>query len=591
MQGAERDLIARAHALRILMGLGFLAVLAGIFSLQVVQYREYAAQARENRQYRQRVTAPRGRIHDRNGVTLVDNRHQARLTIDRPAVAPSDTVLTRLAELLEIPVDRLLERSSRDGDKTVLLKHADVREIAVVEEHRLQLPSVHLELAPRRDYQFGSLASHLLGYVGEVDRTDVGASDRFGKYAPGDMKGKTGLEAYGEELLRGRAGVRLVEVNAAQRVVAELDEGSVPVVPGVHFYMTISQPLQSKLEQLLEGRAGAGIVMEVRTGDILASASLPAFEPNRFAGGITDADWTQLEADPNKPLYHRTLRGTYPPGSPYKLITAAAALERGRVSPYTTFEPCFGSYRMGNRVYRCWERERGHGTLDLRAAIVQSCDVYFYQLVQRLTLDELAETAQRFGFGRPTGVEFGSEAAGLVPDSEFYDERLGPGGFTKGYLLNNAIGQGELLVTPLQMVRSFAALGGDGHLYRPHLILARENASGVRELRHVRRQSEPICSPKVRDFLRSAMYDVVASERGTGGLAEVEGIRIAGKTGTAENPHGEDHAWFVAYAPADDPEVAVAVIVENSGHGGSIAAPIVGALLRHYFGLETEIGR
>jgi penicillin-binding protein 2 len=364
--------------------------------------------------------------------------------------------------------------------------------------------------------------------------------------------------------------------------VGEVVEGAIPALPGVQLYLTLSHPLQRRLEELLEGRIAAGVVLEVGTGDVLAAASMPSFDPNEFTGGISAKRWSELNTDPRTPLFNRALQGTYPPGSPYKLITAAAALERGKITPNTTFEPCYGGYRFGNRVFGCWD-PHGHGVLDLRAAIEQSCDVYFYQVAQLLTIDELAETARRFGLGVKTGIELAGESPGLVPDSGFYDRRYGPRGWTRGVLLNNGIGQGELLVTPLQMARLYAALGGDGMLYRPNLVLAQENAYGVRQVRRIRRVSTPVCSESVRSILKDALFHVVSSEEGTGGLASVEGIPVSGKTGTSENPHGDDHAWFVGYAPSEHPEVAVAVIVETAGHGGSVAAPIVGELLRTYF--------
>jgi penicillin-binding protein 2 len=350
----------------------------------------------------------------------------------------------------------------------------------------------------------------------------------------------------------------------------------------VKLYLTLSQPLQAKLESLLKGKRGAGVVLEVATGDVLAMASSPTFDPNEFTAGISAERYGELRDDPGKPLFNRALQGTYPPGSPYKLITAAAGLASGKVTPSTRFSPCTGGYRLGNRVFRCWKPE-GHGSLNLKQAIAQSCDVYFYQLAERLTLEELDAAARSFGLGRPTGIELSGESSGLVPDKKYYDERFGPKGWTRAVMLNNGIGQGELLVTPLQMARMFAAIGGDGHLYRPHLILARENAYGVIDKRLVRRSRQRICSERIQKFLQSALVEVVSAEHGTGGLAKVEGVDVAGKTGTAENASGEDHAWFIAYAPAENPEISVALIIENAGHGGSVAAPIVGELLKTYF--------
>jgi len=575
----------RAGLLRLVMASGFVAILMGLVSLQVLRQHSFAEQARENRQYRERVRAPRGRVFDRNGVTLVDNRYQARVTIRRSQFRVGDPSFERLVELLDLDAQRVIKAKTARarGDRVTVLRYANVTQIALVEEHRAELPGVTLSIEPRRDYRYGSMAAHILGYVGEVDPSDVGDSGRFGRYAPGDMKGVSGLEGYAEDLLAGRHGTKVVEVNAANQVVGALAGAGQPVIPGVHFYLTLSQPLQARLEELLTGLTGSGVVLEVSTGDILAVASSPSFDPNLFAGGLDLEEWQRLEGDPKQPLYNRSFHGAYPPGSPYKLITAACALENKRITPASTFEPCNGAYRFGNRTFRCWERAEGHGLLDLEGAIVESCDIYFYQVAQLLTVDELAATARSFGLGNPVNIEFGSDRAGLVPDSDFFDRRFGKGRWTRGHLLNIAIGQGDLLVTPIQMARTFAAIGGDGRLYRPNLILARENASGVREVRRVRRLAEPICSERVRGILRRAMLKVVHDEEGTGGLAQVAGVSVAGKTGTSENPHGEDHAWFVAYAPAEDPEVAVALIVENAGHGGEIAAPIVGKLLSDYF--------
>ncbi|HEX9639796.1 MAG TPA: penicillin-binding protein 2 [Candidatus Krumholzibacteria bacterium] len=597
MRHDESALTHRANLLRVLVGSGFLLLFVALFSLQVLQQSDFAAKALENRQFRERVRAPRGRVLDRNGITLVDNRHQARLSLSLAGLKKDNPTFMRLTELLELDGDLVLVRSAsrREADRATILKHANVEQIAIVEEHRSQLPDVQLNIEPLRQYRFGSMAAHVLGYIGEVDPEDVAASGRFGPYASGDMKGVSGLEGYVENLLRGRHGTKVVEVNAANHVVGELEGAGRPVIPGVHFYLSLSQPLQKALEELLEGRIGSGVVLEVPTGDILAIASSPSFDPNLFAGGLDITEWKRLESDPRQPLYNRSLQGAYPPGSPYKLIGAACALELGRVNPSTVFQPCTGSYRFGNRIFRCWQRTEGHGLLDLEGAIIESCDVYFYQLGQLLTIDELAATARRFGLGESSGLEFEADRSGLVPDSDFYDRRFGRGQWTRGVLLNNIIGQGELLATPLQMARAYAALGGDGHLYRPNLILARENASGVREVRRVRRVSETVCSDRVRSFLKRALLQVVEHEEGTGGLAQLRGIAVAGKTGTAENPHGEDHAWFVAYAPAEDPEIAVALIVENAGHGGAIAAPMVRALMNEYFSarqpLSGELGK
>jgi penicillin-binding protein 2 len=576
---------------RVLMGVigaWYLLIVIALISLQLVEGERYASLARENRQYRTRVLAPRGAICDRNGVPLAENEYQARVTIARRHARVGDATLSSLQQLLELDDAQIVERLERGAEdgRVTIVRHADPVQIAKVEEHRTMLPDVQLEVQPRRTYRFGPLAAHLLGYVGEVRSDETQGEGANALYGPGDMIGRAGVEALAEEQLRGRHGRKVVEVNAAGHVVGELPEGNIPSVPGVRLYLTISQPMQSELEHLLAGRVGAGVVIEVATGDILAAASSPSFDPNEFTGGISAPRWVALNDDLKHPLFNRIFQGGYPPGSTYKLITAAAALERRRITPLTRMHPCHGGLQFGNRFFRCWKPE-GHGSLDLLGAIAQSCDVYFYQVGQLLTPDELAETAARFGLAARTGIELAGESPGLVPTTSYYDEKLGRRGWGPGVMLNNAIGQGELLVTPLQLARTYAAVGGDGYLYRPNIVLARENVFGVREVRQVRRSAETVCSQEVLDFLKLSMRQAVAGEQGTGSLARVEGIEVSGKTGTAQNPHGQDHAWFVAYAPSEHPEVAVAVIVENAGHGGSVAAPIVGKLLTTYFTWQT----
>jgi penicillin-binding protein 2 len=585
----EKDRRWRAQVLLVIAALGFFVLATKLFSMQVLAHADYAQLAQENRQFNRRVLAPRGVISDRTGVNLAHNVFHARVTYPRDLAVAGDSTLTQLIELLHLDEERVFERIQRapPGDRVTIVRRATPVQVAVVEEHRVELPHVQLTVQPRRHYRSGSLAAHVMGYVGEVRRDETGPGS---VYQPGDVIGRSGVEAYAESQLRGKHGREVVEINAAGHVVGSVEGAGDPVTPGVHVYLTIHAGLQATLEKLLEGHVGSGVAVEVRTGDILAAASRPTFDPNEFTGGMRQTQLDSLLSVPAKPEFNRAMRGVYPPGSPFKLITAAAALDRGYVRPSTRFEPCYGGYVFGNRYFGCWD-PAGHGSLDLMGAIVQSCDTYFYQLAQRLTVDELAETARRFGLGEPTGLPAIRDHSGLVPTSAWYDERHGAGGWTDGVKLNLAIGQGELLVTPLQMARAYAALGGDGYLDRPHLVLARQYHEGPRETRRIERSARPVCEPATREILHRALRLVVDHEEGTGGLARVAGVAVAGKTGTAENPFGEDHAWFVAYAPAEDPEIAVALILENSGHGGSVAAPLVGKFLEAYFALSRGARR
>lgn len=580
----EARRIWRARALILLSGVSFVAIALSLFSLQILRHAHFADLARENRQDQYRVPAPRGVIADRRGVELAHNVHQARLTFPRALAHPENPTLQRFAKLLDIDMATLEQRieNSNEPERVTLVRRATSAQVAVVEEHRMVLPQIQTIVGPRRHYRYGSLAAHVMGYLGEVRREEITEESH---YRPGDMIGRMGVESAAEAHLRGSHGERLVEVNAAGHVVGEVKELGFPAISGSRLYLTIDRRLQARVEELLEGQVGAAVILEVGTGDLLAAASAPTYDPNEFTAGISSDRMAEILRDPRKPMFNRAFRGAYPPGSPFKLITAAAALDLGRVRPGQRFEPCFGAYRFGNRTFRCWDRG-GHGSLDLEGAIVQSCDVYFYQLVQELTIDELAEAARRFGFGESTGITSFNDSPGLVPDEHWYDSNLGPGMWTAGVKLNLAIGQGELLATPLQMARSYAAIGGDGHLYQPHTVLVTETAIGNRDVRRVHRRQEPICSESTRRFLQRALLGVVIDEEGTGGLARLSKVSISGKTGTSENSAGEDHAWFVAYAPSESPDVAVAVIVENAGHGGDVAAPIVGQILEYYFALR-----
>ncbi len=580
----ERRRQWRAQVLLALVGASFLAVALSLFSMQVLQYRHFEELARRNRQDQYRVPAPRGIVADRSGEELAENVYQARITYPRRLLAGADSTIARFASLLELDPATLEQRiaASNEPDRVTLVRRATPEQVAVVEEHRLVLPQVQVTVGPRRSYPFGSLAAHLLGYLGEVRREETESDSH---YRPGDMIGRLGIESAAERLLRGSHGKRGVEVNAAGHIVGDVAALTVPPLGGSRLFLTTDYRLQARVEELLRGKVGACVVMEVRTGDLLAVASSPTYDPNEFVAGISSDRMKEILEDPDKRMFNRAFRGAYPPGSPFKIITAAAALERNRVRPTTRFQPCTGKYRFGDRDFHCWDLN-GHGSLDLEGAIIQSCDVYFYQLIQELTVDELADTARRFGLGRSTDVEFFSDASGLVPDSAWYDKAFGRRRWTAGVKLNLAIGQGELLATPLQMARTLAAVGGDGYLYRPHTCLVTESAYGNRDVRRVVRSQEPICSERVRRFLKRALRGVVAEERGTGGLARVAGVEISGKTGTAENSSGEDHAWFVAYAPSEDPDVAVALIVEKAGHGGAVAAPLVREVLDAYFHLK-----
>lgn len=572
----------------VLAGLG--VVLAGLVYLQLFQGQHYADLAKENRVRPEVLRAPRGAIYDRHGELLADSA-PCFVIVFRPFPAEStervrETMspdwLARVAALVELDsseVRRQVDLANRTGQTAALVRDAPFAIRAAAEELRAELPGIEVQVEPLRNYPNGALAAHLLGYAGEINRAELDTLAAAG-YRSGDLIGRTGVERRYEDHLRGRDGVEYVVVNARGRRVSTLGEpGARPPEPGQDLTLTLDLKVQRALEEAMAGVGrGAAVALDPRDGGILALVSRPVYDPNEFSHGLSRARWRELSEGGANPLLNRAIQGVYPPGSTFKIVTMSAALLRGVARPGTRLAPCGGGMVYGGRRFACWEH-RGHGSLDLLGALQHSCDVYFYQLGLRLGLAGLGETARAFGLGARTGVDLPQEARGLIPDAAYYDRRWGAGRWRSGLLLNLAIGQGELLLTPLQMALVTAEVASEGRPLRPHLVARVGRGRAFRPERPV--QTGLAADPALWGPVREAMELAVSA--GTGGAARVPGVRVAGKTGTAQNPHGQDHALFVCFAPADSPVVAVAVVVENAGHGGSVAAPRAGALLRRMF--------
>jgi len=435
--------------------------------------------------------------------------------------------------------------------------------------------------------------AHVLGYVGEVSPGDL---KKNANYRSGDLIGKSGLEEVFDEQLRGVNGGRHVEVDAVGRELRVLDK--VDAVPGSTLVLSVDLDLQRAAERALGEEVGAVVAVDPTNGDILAMVSRPSFDPNAFASGLGSKEWRALVEDSRDPLTQRAFRGQYPPGSTFKFIVAAAALEEGIINPFNEIH-CGGAHGFGERQFRCWRRG-GHGSVNLVQALEQSCDVFFYQVGQRLGVDTIARYARAFGLGEPTGIVLGHEAGGLVPDRAWKRERFGEPWYP-GETLPVAIGQGYVTATPLQMAHAVGGLAM-GKLYRPRLVLGLEAQDGeVVDSVPVEEMPELAVRPAVLSEVRQGLVRVVNDAHGTGKSAALEGITVAGKTGTSqvvamgrkrvkssELPWEQrDHAWFVAFAPADAPEIALAVLVEHaSGGGGKVAAPVAGEVLGEYFRLK-----
>jgi penicillin-binding protein 2 len=606
-QGSSK--YSRVRVFKFLSLLLLAVIVARLFYFQIWHGRAYSEQARNNRVRLEILPRIRGRLLDRTGKVMAENVLSYCLLFDPfekefvSGRANVDDVLGSIAALLGPGMisewNVLVEKGRELPFRAVeLMCNMNIQQISLIEEHKSQLPGVRIEARPRRSYPNGELACHLMGYVSEVTREELELT-RDGIYQPGDIVGRSGVEEAREIALRGRNGKEYVEVDArGRRVDPTPDRPPLPakVLPssGMEVVLTVDLELQRVVEaSVAEGRSGAVVVLDPRDGAVLAMASRPGFDPNVFSLGLSPREWQRLDTDPLHPLMNRATQALYPPGSTMKILTAGAALEEEVASPGTQQEPCNGAYRFGTRLFHCW-RPEGHGTLGMVEAVEVSCDVYFYQLGLRLGVDRLARCAAGLGLTGRTGVDLPGEVSSFYPTTQWYDKTYGRGKWGKGVQLNLAIGQGEILTTPIGLACLAAAVANGGKVCVPYVVaeqvLQWEPGHTVPRPGSRKPRALPGLSSATIGTLRQAMESVVGGPQGTGKMAAVAGIRVAGKTGTAQNPHGEDHALFIGFAPVDTPEMAFAIVIENAGHGGSVAAPAARKILNHYFGLGDTLG-
>ena len=606
LSSGESNLGRRLPILALLIVLTFLGFFARLFQLQLIHSDDLRQRSQRNYVRTVRLEAPRGEVKDRMGRVLANTRPAFGLQILPHELREPDMVFGALGQLLDRDPEQLRERvgTPRGRNRFKPVRLADdlsQDEYNRVESHLFALTGVFTDIRPRRRYVEGPLASHVLGYIGEIQRAQL-ETRAYADYRSGDVVGQAGVEALLQSDLRGRAGGRNLVVDVAGRVVDALDE--IEPVRGGSVTLTLDRDLQRAGEDAFlpdvlgeRTKIGALVAMDVRTGDVLALVSKPSFDPNDFAGGIDAETWQSLIEDEWRPIQNRAISGQYPPGSTYKAIVAAAGLQEGLVDPQKKVF-CPGTFRLGRRTYRCWKRG-GHGWVDMHQSMVQSCDVFFYQLGLELGIDRLAFFARGFNLGRRTGISLPNEQPGLVPTSAWKERRFAEP-WVRGETVSAAIGQGYNLTTPLQLAVAFAAIANGGKLVRPRLVLRSEDADG---------NVTPGRAPEVTGSVpvdaehlarvRDALVGVVHEPRGTGGRSRVPGIQVAGKTGTAQVvslKHTEDleedeitfrhrdHALFVGFAPADAPEIVVSAIVEHGMHGSSAAAPVVQRVLAAYFG-------
>ncbi|HSF57812.1 MAG TPA: penicillin-binding protein 2 [Candidatus Binatia bacterium] len=596
------ELRRRTRFLYLILILVFGALAARLFFLQVIDGERYSFLSENNRVRIKRIPGTRGMVVDRGGQLLVDSRPSFDLLfVAEDAEQPEDT-LRQLARHLKRDEQELLatleENKKRPAfEEVVVGKDVDWATVVAVETHQLDLPGVSLRARPRRSYADGEIGAHVLGYLGEIGPRQLKALKEQG-YANGDEFGQYGLEKTWETFLRGQSGGQQVEVDALGRRVRVLHE--VTDVPGYTVHLTLDRELQETAFQALKGKQGAIVALDVHNGDVLAMVSTPAFDPNVFARGIKSDEWQTLIKDRLRPLSNRAIQGQYPPGSTFKVLVAIAGLEEGILQPESRISDP-GYYYFGNRQFRDWKKG-GHGSVDLHRAIVESCDVYFYQAGQRIGVDRIAKWARAFGLGEKSGAVLDDEKGGIIPDSEWKRKRFRQPWYP-GETLSVAIGQGYVTTTPLQIVNMMVALANGGTLYRPRVVKKIESADGATVREYGPEKIRTInLKPTTVERLHKALADVVNGAGGTGGAARSKLVAIAGKTGTAQviemkgaylkseqlSHFNRDHAWFVSYAPAQNPRIAVVVLVEHGGHGGEAAAPMAKKVIEKYVQLQAQ---
>ncbi len=603
----------------------FMVLGVRLWYLQVIRGPEFLGKSESNRTETVELPAVRGLILDREGTVLVDNRPSFDLCVQKTEVKDPEFLVRELAAITGSSAPELLKKYQAlprlRNVSQVLVPGLNREQLVAVESRRFKLPGLSIRVNTRRQPQADVLASHAIGYLGEVSKryldnerkrieegvrrlvlegesreeAQKAVEAEINPHRAGDLVGQAGIEQSLESQLQGRRGYAVREVDSRGRMLRTLD--AVNPEPGHNIRLTLDSRLQALGQALLGERAGAIVVMDPRNFEILALASSPTFSLGDFAGGISADKWESLQSDPFHPMENRAVSGQYPPGSTFKMVVALAALAEGIVTPETTFF-CSGGLKLGNHTFGCHSRY-GHGTVDLRKSLRVSCDVYYYEVGRRLGVDRLAKKAREFfALGRRTGMDLLAEQPGLIPDTAWKLRRFSQK-WSPGETLPVSIGQGYVLCSPLQVAQYTAAVANGGKLYRPHLVkeIIDVNGGVVKSF-----EPELISRIEVRPeqlrAVQEGLAEVVNAPNGTGRRAALPGLSVAGKTGTSQVvslkryqgyardmlPYKyRDHAWFTSYAPADHPEVVVTVLLEHTGGGGAFAAPVAKEMLAAYF--------
>ena len=561
----------------------FTILLFRFFHIQIYGYNKYKKRADINRIRAIPTAAPRGMILDRYGQILVDNYPTYILTGLPNEMGNENWSFSVISNCTAIDTAILIDNFDRYFRgrfiPSRITKDLTFDQLSCIEEHKHELAGINYIQFSERSFPSDVNMSHVLGYVKEIDRSLLSNMGDTEQYDVGDLIGAQGLEKQYENLLRGEKGLSFLQVDAFGREVGKVkDISDIKPIPGQDVFTTIDLGLQKTLEKAMSRYKGIALVTDPVTGQILAFVSSPDFSPDIFTGNTTLREWRDIVNDPTKPLLNRITNGLYPPGSTFKMITAIALLEGLMIEQDEEFE-CAGIYQFGDRVFKCW-KVSGHGKVNLDQAITQSCNIFFYQAVQRVSLNRFINLCQNFGFGSKTGIDLPNELAGLVPTRDYMNRRYTSRGWSRGHLLNLALGQGELLATPIQLAVYINKIATKGNTFIPHFLLSKvpesTNSINLNEETWV----------NVEKYL----FNAVNHKYGTGLAADpkINGIKVYGKTGTAQNPHGDDHAWFVGYAKDGNQMASTIILVENGGGGGKIAAPIARIAFKHLFNKNIE---
>ena len=584
------DVVRRGRAASVIVCGVLVFLLSAFFRAQVIRNQDALLQSEENRLRQIPTAAPRGRILDRHGKPIAENVVGYSVALLAQSEDTLRSTLNRLRGTIQLTSKQYqdaIKRYRRDQTRpTVIIQDASFDVVSVLEEHHMDFPSLIIQSAPKRIYPDGEAVGAFVGYISEINEGELEKMSSEG-YKPGQLVGKQGLEKEYERELRGREGVQFVEVDARNRIVSTgRARESITPQEGPTLYTNIDLDLQEYIHSLFaDTLAAAAVAMIPQTGEVLAIYSSPAIDPNRFVGGVPASYYDSLQNDPRRPLYNKALQAIQPPGSTFKLATSVMALEDSLITFDSHMpEPCTGFYYFGNRAWRCWKKE-GHGSLNLSQAIAQSCDVYFYQLGQRLTLSRLVAGGLSLGFGDRTGIDLPEENRPRFPNSypDYFNQRYGPNNWTRGATeLNMAIGQGENAQTVVNMARFYSALATDGREPTPMIRRGTPKLSPAISL-----------SPDQMQLLRKAMTGVV-SAGGTAAGAAIRGVSVAGKTGTAQTLRYDKNgkplywAWFAGMAPANDPQIVVVVMVPDVTFEGATSAQFATKIIAHYLHVQIN---